>query len=154
MNQKEARNNFIQEKLESFDSEKVDNQFLTLHNEVFTQIDCLDCANCCKNYSPIILQEDIPNVLSALKISSMELFTDFIEMDEDGDFVFKSKPCPMLDLNTNKCSIYEHRPMACREYPHTNMKNILDYSDILIKNALICPAVDKILEKIELGFAE
>ena len=84
----------------------------------------------------------------ALGIGPSQLFQDYIEMDEDGDFVFKFQPCPMLNLEDNKCRIYENRPQACRGYPHTNMKEMKNHLDLLEKNIEICPAAEEIVSRI------
>jgi uncharacterized protein len=123
----------------------LDSIFELKHNDVFAQTDCLTCGNCCRNYSPIIEPEEIPKLILAMNLSSQELFTNYVEMDDDGDFVFKSQPCPNLDLSDNKCKIYENRPKACSEYPHTNMKKIKDHLDLLQKNVDICPAAEQIV---------
>lgn len=132
----------------SIESNHLDDLFKKSTEAVFKQTDCLSCANCCKNHSPIIEPEEIPRLISVIGIDSNQLFSKFVEMDEDGDFVFRMKPCPMLDLNTNKCNIYEDRPKACRDYPHTNMKKIQSHLDILEKNIDICPAAKEIVEKV------
>ncbi|MDX5320886.1 MAG: YkgJ family cysteine cluster protein [Bacteroidota bacterium] len=80
----------------------------------------------------------------ALNLKVSELLSEYLEMDEDGDFVFKSSPCPML-LEDNRCKIYESRPEACRDYPHSNRKNMKHYWDILEPNLRICPALRSIV---------
>jgi Fe-S-cluster containining protein len=129
-------------------SSVLDEQFEIYHHEVFEKTDCLTCANCCRNYSPIIEQEDIARIQKALNVDGKYLFDNLIEMDEDGDFVFKAQPCPMLDLDTNKCKIYIDRPNACAEYPHTKMKRIKTHLELLETNATICPAANEILDKV------
>ena len=48
--------------------------------------------------------------------------SDFIEkylvVDEEGDFVAKSTPCPFLGAD-NYCSIYDQRPSDCHRCPDT-----------------------------------
>jgi Fe-S-cluster containining protein len=129
-------------------SSTLDDLFDIHHEAVFEKTDCLTCANCCRNYSPIIEQEDIARIQKALNVDGKYLFDNFIEMDEDGDFVFKAQPCPMLDLDTNKCTIYIDRPNACAEYPHTKMKRIKTHLELLETNATICPAANEILDKV------
>ena len=73
---------------------------------------------------------------------------EFLRTDEDGDFVLKSSPCYFLGKD-NKCSIYDVRPLACREYPHTDRKNMFQILDLTAKNVEICPAVAKIVTEIE-----
>ena len=138
----------MKKQLENYNSIGLDKLFKKHHQVVFENTDCLTCANCCRNYSPIIEPDEIPLLLTATNISSTDFFSNYIEMDEDGDFVFKSKPCPMLNFDSNKCTIYENRPKACREYPHTNMKDIKNHLDILEKNIEICPAANSILERV------
>jgi uncharacterized protein len=135
-------------KLKSIKSAELDAIFSKQHDIVFKNTDCLTCANCCRNYSPIIEPEEIPRLLKAIDIDSATLFSKYIEMDDEGDFVFQSQPCPMLDLETNKCSIYDQRPKACAEYPHTNMKQIKKHLDLLEKNIDICPAANTILANV------
>lgn len=136
------------EELKLVKSPVLDLLFEKHHDLVFSNTDCLTCANCCRNYSPIIEPEEIPKLLNALNIDSAKLFSNYIEMDEEGDFVFQSQPCPLLDLDTNKCTIYNQRPKACAEYPHTNMKKIKNHLDLLEKNIDICPAANSILENV------
>lgn len=130
------------------DSKQIDDLFSVSHDRVFKSYNCLACANCCRNYSPIIEVDEIAMLMKAIDVSSTELFDKYVEMDEDGDFVFKSKPCPMLDLEDNRYTIYTNRPKACREYPHTNMKNIQKHLDILEKNIEICPAAAEIVHNV------
>lgn len=134
--------------LSQYRNEILDDSFSRNTALVFQNIDCLTCANCCKNYSPIIEPDEIPSLLEAIGVDSNSFFKDYIEMDEDGDFVFRTKPCPMLDLDTNQCTIYENRPRACREYPHTNIKEIKNHFDLLEKNIEICPAAHSIVEAV------
>ena len=128
---------------------KLDELFHEAHEEVFEHTDCLSCANCCKTTSPIFYQKDIERAAAALKLKPGDFLQNYLEMDEDGDFVFKSAPCPFLD-SENYCSIYESRPAACREYPHTDRKNMRQILDLTFRNTLVCPAVLKITELIKM----
>ena len=140
-------------RLDSVETIGLDNLFAKETKEVFAKTNCLDCANCCKNYSPIIEEDEIPRLLKVLGVDSKTFFEDYVEMDDEGDFVFRSQPCPLLDLNSNECKIYDDRPRACRSYPHTNMKSMELHFDLLEKNIDICPAANEIvlrvIEKIE-----
>jgi hypothetical protein len=71
----------------------------------------------------------------------------YLTIDEDRDYVLQSTPCPFLGED-NKCFVYEHRPKACREYPHTNRKRMYQIMDITLKNTLVCPAVARIVVRI------
>ena len=75
-------------------------------------------------------------------------FTEkYLKLDEDNDYVLKSSPCSFLNED-NTCSVYDFRPLACREYPHTDRKNVLQIMDLTINNTEVCPAVARIVEKI------
>ena len=69
-------------------------------------------------------------------------------MDEEGDFVLHTAPCPFL-AEDNLCRIYDDRPQACREYPHTNRKKMHQILDITFRNTLVCPAVLEITELVK-----
>ncbi|MBP9846698.1 MAG: YkgJ family cysteine cluster protein, partial [Saprospiraceae bacterium] len=97
--------------------------------------------------SPIITQEDMDALAKHLRISVTQLLKEYIEMDEDGDFVFKQTPCSFLDTD-NKCKVYESRPKACKQYPHTNRRKMKQILDLTLQNSLTCPAVWKMLERI------
>ncbi|MEZ5008993.1 MAG: YkgJ family cysteine cluster protein [Chitinophagales bacterium] len=141
----------IVSKLKSKTPKQLDQTIHQKHEQLFENIDCLDCANCCKTTSPLILQSDISNISAYLKIQPGELMKQHIIMDEDGDFVFNQTPCPFLG-NDNYCSIYEARPKACREYPHTQQRKQISIIDITLENVAICPAVFRIFEHIESKF--
>lgn len=119
-----------------------------LHEEVFEEIDCLSCANCCKTLGPRITDRDIEKIASALRKKPKEIVELYLRIDEDGDYVFKSMPCPFLGAD-NYCAIYTERPKACREYPHTDRKKFHQISSLTIKNAETCPAVFEILERLK-----
>ncbi len=138
------------DQLESVNDDAIDDLFKKESTKAEAKINCLTCGNCCKTISPIIEENEIASLSQALGILPSELFQLYVEMDEDGDFVFKSQPCPMLDLSTNMCKIYEQRPNSCREYPHTNTKGVRGYFDILKINHELCPIVQQVVKNIEI----
>lgn len=129
---------------------KLDALFHKEHDDAFDQIDCLDCANCCKTTSPIFRDRDIDRLAKHLRIKSSQLVEQHLHQDSDGDYVLNSTPCTFLNED-NTCSVYNFRPNACKEYPHTNRKKISQVLELTHKNTLICPAVEQIVEKIKLG---
>ncbi|HEU4718345.1 MAG TPA: YkgJ family cysteine cluster protein [Bacteroidia bacterium] len=117
------------------------------HEEAFEHIDCLQCANCCKTTSPIFYQKDIGRVAQHLRMKPGAFIEKYLHIDEDGDYVLNSAPCPFLDAE-NYCLVYESRPNACREYPHTDRKKMHQVLDLTLKNTMVCPAVLEIAEKL------
>jgi len=126
----------------------IDDLFHTAHDEVFVYTDCLKCANCCKTLGPRITDRDVDKMAKALKIKPAEVVEQYLRTDEDGDLIFKTMPCPFL-MPDNYCMIYESRPKACREYPHTDRTNILQIKNITLQNSYTCPAVFDILEQVK-----
>lgn len=122
----------------------LDEKFHRAHEEVFQRIDCLKCANCCKTTSPIFRDIDIKRISKRLRISETSFESSYLRVDEEGDKVLKSSPCAFLGMD-NKCDIYEDRPLACREYPHTDRKRMYQILDLTLKNTEICPAVSEIV---------
>ncbi|MDA3953959.1 MAG: YkgJ family cysteine cluster protein [Bacteroidales bacterium] len=119
-----------------------------LHDEVFEEINCLDCANCCKSISPTLYDKDVERLAKHFKMKPRLFINEYLYVDDDGDYVFKQTPCPFL-LSDNYCMAYESRPKACREYPHTDRKRIYQILDLSLKNTEVCPAVFDIVEKLK-----
>lgn len=116
------------------------------HEEVFEEIDCLACANCCKTTGPLYTEKDIERISKHLRLKPADFEAKFLRVDEDNDKVLQSLPCFFLNTD-NTCSIYQVRPKACREYPHTDRKKIYQINSIMLKNTVICPAANLWVEK-------
>jgi uncharacterized protein len=145
---KEQENKKFLVGLKKKDSRKVDDIFHATHTEVFDEFDCLTCANCCKTTSPIFYQNDIERVSKSLRMKPGDFIVKYLRIDEDNDYVLKSSPCPFLD-GENYCSVYEDRPKACREYPHTDRKKMIQITELTFKNTMVCPAVFEMVERIK-----
>lgn len=135
------------QKLKQKKPKDLDPSFHNLHEKAFQKIDCLQCANCCKTTSPIFRDVDVKRISKVLRMKEQQFVDQFLVRDSDGDLVLQSSPCYFLG-DDNKCSIYEHRPLACREYPHTDRKNMYQILELTQRNTLICPAVAKVVDEI------
>lgn len=135
-------------RLKQKDPRRVDDVFHRAHDDVFEKTDCLACANCCKTTSPIFYQNDIERISKFLKVRPGEFIIKYLQVDEDHDYVLQSAPCPFL-TGENYCSIYEVRPKACREYPHTDRKKMVQIMELTYKNTLVCPAVLEMVERLK-----
>jgi Fe-S-cluster containining protein len=129
------------------DKNKVLKQLPDLHEEAFSKIDCLQCANCCKNYSPRFKTPDIKRIAKNLRMKESVFIDTYLKVDEDGDFVTKTKPCPFLGVD-NYCSIYEQRPSDCHRFPYTDEDVLIKRPNLSLKNSTFCPAVYYVLEKL------
>lgn len=147
--QKRATENQKQYKsfLQKADKNKVLRQLPELHDKAFDTVNCLDCANCCRNYSPRFKTPDIRRISKGLRMKESVFIDTYLLIDEDGDYVLKQKPCPFLGED-NKCSIYEMRPSDCARYPYTDEDVLLKRQQLTLKNATVCPAVFHVLENL------
>jgi Fe-S-cluster containining protein len=129
------------------DKNKVLKALPDLHEEAFSKVDCLQCANCCKNYSPRFKTTDIKRIAKYLKMKEGDLINTYLYVDGEGDYVLRSKPCPFLGAD-NYCSIYEARPSDCRRFPYTDEDVLLKRQSLTLKNSGFCPIVYYVLEKL------
>lgn len=118
-----------------------------LHEEAFEKIDCLQCANCCKNYSPRFKMPDIKRIARRLRMKESAFIDAYLKLDEDGDYVVTTHPCPFLG-DDNYCSIYEDRPRDCARYPYTDEDVLLKQVSLTLKNTTVCPATFYVMEKL------
>ena len=139
--------------LSKADKNKVLNVLPQLHDEAFKKIDCLQCAACCKNYSPRFKTPDIKRISKHLGLKESVFIETYLRVDEDGDFVVKSSPCPFLGSD-NFCSVYDVRPSDCERFPYTDEDVIIKRQQLTLKNATFCPitfyVLDKLTEKLKL----
>ena len=146
--EKSSENRKFLQGLRKKDPRKVDDAFHRQHEEVFEEIDCLMCANCCKTTSPIFYQNDIERLAKSMRMKPGEFIDRYLHVDSDNDYVLNTAPCPFL-LPDNYCAVYENRPKACREYPHTDRKKMVQIMDLTHKNTLVCPAVAEMVERLK-----
>lgn len=138
-------NKLFFEKLKKRKPSDLDQVTNELHDKAFEQIDCLKCANCCRTTGPLLRGKDIDQLAAHFKIRPAIFTEKYLRIDEDGDYVFKAMPCPFLG-NDNYCSVYQQRPGACRDYPHTQQRDIRQKLNITLENTMICPAVAEVVE--------
>jgi Fe-S-cluster containining protein len=147
---KQARNEnkrFLQ-RLKKQKPKDLDHVAQSAHDEVFETVDCLECANCCKTTSPIFHSKDIDRMAKHFRVRPTAFIDQYLHVDEDSDYVLNSAPCPFLGAD-NYCSVYEARPNACREYPHTDRKRFHQLLDLTYRNTMVCPAVVQIVQKLK-----
>ena len=134
--------------LQKADKNKTLKLLPVLHEEAFSSINCLHCAACCKNYSPRFKTPDIKRISRHLKMKESIFIDTYLFLDDEGDYVAKTKPCPFLGAD-NYCSIYTERPSDCARFPYTNEDVLLKRPQITLKNSTFCPAVFYVLEKLK-----
>ncbi|MDB5272622.1 MAG: Fe-S-oxidoreductase [Chitinophagaceae bacterium] len=144
----EAENKRLVKLLKKKKPTDLDEQAQTAHEEAFGCINCLECAMCCITTGPLFTDKDISRLAQRFRIKDIEFRNQYLRLDEDNDWVLKQVPCPFLGAN-NYCSVYEDRPKACREYPHTDKRKFVQILDLTLKNTFICPAAHRVMETLQ-----
>lgn len=142
---KHKENKTFLAKLKKKPPKQLDYLMQELHEEEFKRTDCLQCANCCKTTGPLFTDKDIGCIAKYLKLKPHQFIEEYLRIDEDNDYVLQTVPCSFLGAD-NYCSIYDVRPKACREFPHTNRKKFQQITNLTLKNVAICPAAFNIVE--------
>ena len=133
-------------KLRKKSPKKLDIIMQELHDNEFANTDCLTCANCCKTTSPIFTDKDVARISKYFRMKEHKFITTYLQRDEDDFLVLRQAPCTFLDEMDNTCTIYDVRPKACSEYPHTNRKRFVQLTHLTLKNTEVCPAAFNIVE--------
>lgn len=123
----------------------------TTEKEVWKEVDCLSCANCCKTMTPTFTNTDINRISKHFNQTPEDFSKQYLRKDKVGDMMNKVEPCQFLNMNDNKCSIYEIRPTDCSGFPHLSKKRMVDYVHVHKQNIEYCPATYKLVEKMRLS---
>ncbi|WP_209404075.1 YkgJ family cysteine cluster protein [Pseudozobellia sp. WGM2] len=144
-NEKHGENKRFFTKLKKRPPKNIDYIMQELHEAEFERTDCLECANCCKTTGPLFTTADIERISKFFRQKPQVFIENYLRIDEDNDYVLQEMPCSFLGAD-NYCSIYDVRPKACREFPHTDRKKFQQISNLTLKNVAICPAAFNIVE--------
>ena len=81
---------------------QINAKFNELHDEEFKNMDCLNCANCCKTTSPIFRNADINRLAKHLRMKSGAFTEKYLRLDEEQDYVLKNSPCAFLNSDNTQ----------------------------------------------------
>lgn len=119
------------------------------YKEVSEQIECRECANCCKVFRPLLRAEDIDRLARHLKIPKEDFITQYIVEYENGQgCFFKLTPCPFLV--DNACTVYTDRPDICRSYPNLHGERFVFSLNDILSNCSVCPIVYNVYERVKM----
>jgi len=137
-------------KLEKQPPRMVSKLTAALEPETWREIDCLSCANCCKTMTPTFNAADLKRISAHFGQSVDEFKRKWLykEKKKDGDWLNKQQPCQFLNLEDNKCSIYDIRPADCAGFPHLR-KQFAQYAHVHKQNVEYCPATYRLVEKMK-----
>jgi len=117
-----------------------------LEIQVWQEVDCLSCANCCKTMTPTFTPGDIKRISAHFGETPDDFKEKWLYKERGtGDWMNKRQPCQFLNPADNKCSIYDIRPKDCAGFPHLP-KKMKDYAHVHKQNVEYCPATYRIVE--------
>lgn len=146
--EKQTENKKFFTKLKKKPPKNLDYVMQELHEDEFQKTDCLTCANCCKTTGPLFTNADVERIAKSFRQKPQQFIKNYLRVDDENDYVLQSVPCTFLGPD-NYCSIYDVRPKACREFPHTDRKKFQQISNLTMKNVAICPAAYNIVEEMK-----
>lgn len=116
--------------------------------KVWRDIDCTQCAHCCKTMTPTFTPADLKRIAAHLGLTTQAMKDKWLKKDEHGDWVNVHTPCQFL-LADNRCGIYEVRPKDCAEFPHHNKKPFDAYNETFTNNLIHCPATLELINRLK-----
>ena len=134
-------------RLENNPPRAFNNAIASVEKQVWVETDCLSCANCCKTMTPTFNKQDLVRISAHFGQTVEEFQTKWLRREKGGarDWLNKTEPCQFLNLQDNKCSIYEIRPADCSGFPHLT-KKFKDFVHIHKQNVEYCPATYRLVE--------
>jgi hypothetical protein len=121
------------------------------------QIDCTQCANCCRVASVSVSERDVERLARYLRIPPAMFVADYTaESDKEGLQLRRGADGACVFLSGNDCTAYEARPDICQRFPHVvrGAGSIASRMWQFIDRACYCPIVYNSMEafKEELRF--
>lgn len=148
MNTYRRKYRYFLTRLETVKPKGLDKMAEEVDKEVWKETDCLACANCCKTMTPTFTPQDIKRIAEHFNQTPEQFKEKWLYKQRGtGDWLNKKEPCQFLDLQTNKCNIYDVRPADCAGFPHHTKKHFTEWIHVYKQNVEYCPATFKMVEK-------
>ncbi len=135
-------------KLENDPPENLDLIAEEADKEVWQEVNCLACSNCCRNMTPTFTFQDLKRIATHFRMPISDFKKKWLYKNKKGEWMNRNQPCQFLDLKTNMCSIYAIRPTDCAGFPHLTKKKMVEYIHVHKQNIPFCPATFKMVEKL------
>jgi Fe-S-cluster containining protein len=124
--------------------------------EIEAQIDCTQCANCCRVSEVGITDRDIDKLAKFIGVTREEFLRESTQSDEAGDLILRKTEAGCVFLKDNLCTVYEARPQNCANFPHLvrGTGSIDSRMWQFVDRAEFCPIVYNWMEKVkeDIGF--
>jgi Fe-S-cluster containining protein len=129
-----------------------DRRLRRLAEEIESQIDCTQCANCCREGEAGLTTRDIEKLAKFIGVSRAEFREQYTMRAEDGELILKrTNKTGCVFLKDNLCTVYEARPKSCSQYPHLvrGDGSISSRMWLMPERAEYCPIVYNWMEEIK-----
>ncbi len=124
--------------------------------EIEDEIDCKQCANCCRVTEVEITDRDIEHLAKEIGTSVNEFHAKYTARADSGELILKRTEAGCVFLEGNLCSVYDARPRNCVNFPHLvrGEGSIVSRMWRLPDRATFCPIVYNWMEvaKEDAGF--
>lgn len=123
-------------------------RFRRMAEEIEDQIDCTECANCCRVATVPLKHRDVEKLARYLGMTAQQFIEQYTGRDESKNLILKRTEAGCVFLEGKLCQVYEARPSNCSNFPHlirgdgpisTRMWQFID-------RACYCPIVYNALE--------
>jgi Fe-S-cluster containining protein len=117
-------------------------------DDVWKRIDCTTCAHCCRSLQIVVDNADIRRLAERLGMTPGQFSHRYVRVAEDRTKHFASMPCPFLGSD-NRCTVYEDRPLACREFPLLHNEGFRRRTLTMMENTAVCPIVFNVWQRLK-----
>lgn len=117
--------------------------------EIEEQIDCTQCANCCRVATVRLSDRDVERLAKHLSVTRAQFLDEYTTTsDEEGLILRRTDAAGCTFLEGNTCTVYDARPDTCSRFPHLVRGNgsIASRMWQFIDRACYCPIVYNALE--------
>jgi Fe-S-cluster containining protein len=129
----------------------VERQFRKAADEVHDEIDCRQCAECCRVTEVPLAERDIQKLAHFLGLSDKSFLEKHTARDEGGELILRRNAPGCEFLRGNDCMVYEARPGNCERFPHLlrGSGSLESRMWDLVDRATYCPIVYNWMEKVK-----
>jgi Fe-S-cluster containining protein len=113
------------------------------------QIDCTQCANCCRVATAKVAERDVERLARYFRMTPADFLAEYTtESAEEGTILRRTEEAGCVFLEGNECTVYEARPETCQRFPHVVRGNgsIVSRMWEFTDRACYCPIVYNSLE--------
>lgn len=144
---KRAENERFRKHLKSRDHS--DRILRRIAEKIEDEIDCTQCANCCRVATVRLSERDIEKLAGSMRLKVSQFIEKYTtHSEEEGIILSRSEASGCVFLDGNTCLVYEDRPETCQRFPNMVRGNgsIVSRMWEFTDRATYCPIVYNSLE--------